>query len=204
MRCRVPPPRASAGDSACTGPTLQPGVGTMGGFSAAGPVTTLTPGSGSGGCVSTSDELESASASGGGSGNSSGNRWLGKWQRNIRRWNNQRRNRRGSTSARGLSVNLSGAHLATGGGWQTLIELINPTGAPATAHLRIYDNNGNALAILLVGRRTGRSTYHGVRTDPQLPPQLRADPATSAVSARGPVEQGSGGSYVRRERSAAS
>jgi hypothetical protein len=84
---------------------------------------------------------------------------------------------------------LSGAHLATGGGWQTQIELINPTAAVANAHLRIYDNNGNALAIPLTSA-DGTIKTTASSLDPQLGP-MSVLILQSAASATGPVLLGS-------------
>ena len=183
-----------AGDPDCTGPTIAAGVGTLGGYSA-GPgydlasglgsvdayrlVTSFGPaatGSGSGG--SGSGGSGSGSGPGSGSGSGSGGSGSGGGSTGA-----------GTPTPPAGTTSLSGAHLATGGGWQTLIELINPTATPATAHLRIYDNNGNALAIPLVSvDGTINTTASGL--DPQLAP-LSVLILQSVAPASGPVLQGS-------------
>ena len=166
-----------SGNLSCSGPPLASGVGTMGGYSA-GPGYDLATGLGSvdayqlvtnwaGGSSGTGGSGGGSGGSGGGSGGSGG---------------------AGSPPPPG-AVSLSGAHLATGGGWESSIELINPTAVPATAHLRIYDDNGNTLAIPLVSVNSVINT-----TSSSL--ELLLNPRSvlilqSALPASQPVEQGS-------------
>ena len=125
----------------CTGPAIVSGVATMGGYNAA---TGYDLASGLGSVdaylLVTNWSASSSGGSGGGSGGNGGGGSGGGT---------------GSTGTPGTpppsgAVSLSGTHLATGGGWETSIELINPTGAAATTHLRLYDNNGDALVLPLV------------------------------------------------------
>jgi hypothetical protein len=167
---------ATATNQGCTGQPLAPGIGTMGGYSA-GPGYDLATGLGS---VDVYQLLTNWSTNGSGSTGSGGTTGGG-----------------GSTGGSGQPgvpppagvISLSAAHLATGGGWQTQIELINPTAALATAHLRIYDNNGNTLAIPLASA-DGTINTTASSLDPQLGPKSVLILQSSA-SATGPLLQGS-------------
>ena len=82
--------------------------------------------------------------------------------------------------------NGSMAHVAVGGGWTTSIQLINLGNAAVQAHLRFFDDNGLALA-LLVTASGGAGT---ASVDPWLPPH-----STMAIESTGadesPVQSGS-------------
>ena len=166
----------SGGGLNCTGPLLAPGVATMGGYNAAAGYD-LATGLGSvdayllvtNWSASSSGNGGSGSSGGGGGGNSGGGGTTGPPPPGA--------------------VSLSGTHLATGGGWETWIELINPTGALATAYLRVYDDNGKALAIPLVSADgTINATTSALD---QLLPAHSVLILQSAVSAALPVKQGS-------------
>lgn len=49
-------------------------------------------------------------------------------------------------------------HIASGGGWQTTITLVNPGATPAQAHLEFHDNSGAALPLELAWLPSGAST----------------------------------------------
>lgn len=180
-------PCVTAASPGCTGRTIALGVGTMGGYSAA-PGYDLATGLGS---VDVYQLLTNWSTSAsGGSGTSGGGTGGGTG-------GNTGGNTGGTTGGSGVPgvpppagvISLSGAHLATGGGWQTEIELINPTAALATAHLRLYDDDGNTLAIPLVSA-DGTINTTASSLDPQLGPKSVLI-LQSAASAAGPVLQGS-------------
>ena len=151
---------------ACTGASLSVGVALMGGYSA-GPGYDLATGLGSVDIYQLVTGWPGGGSPGNGSGGGSGG---------------------GFPPPPGV-VSLSGAHVATGGGWETFIELINPTGTQALAHVRIYDDNGNPLAIPLaaLGFGTGASV---TGLDPQIGARSVAIFA-SAAPASGPVLMGS-------------
>jgi hypothetical protein len=174
--CSKGGPFSGGGSPDCTGPTVAQGVATMGGYNA-GTGYDLATGLGSVDAYQlvTNWSASSSSSGGGGSSSSGGS------------GNGGGGGTSGPPPAGALS--LSGAHLATGGGWETSIELINPTGALATAYLRIYDDNGNALAIPLVSTDgTVNTTASGL--DQLLPPNSVLI-LQSAASAAAPLQQGS-------------
>jgi pseudomonalisin len=151
----------SVGFLGCSGPSIALGIARMGGYSA-GPGYDLATGLGS---VDIYQLVTNWSAGSSGGGGSSSN-----------------------PPPPGL-VSLSGAHLATGGGWETLIELINPTGTNATAHLRTYDDQGKALSIPLSApdasintTASGLDTHLGAKSVLIL---------RSAAPASGPLLEGS-------------
>jgi len=157
----------SVGFLGCSGPSIALGIARMGGYNA-GPGYDLATGLGSVDIYQLVTNWP-AGSSGGGGGSGSG----------------------GSSSnppPPGL-VSLSGAHLATGGGWETLIELINPTGTIAATHLRIYDDQGKALSIPLSAPGAGINTT-AAGLDPQLAPKSVLI-LQSAAPASGPVLLGS-------------
>ena len=170
-----------SGNLSCSGPSVAPGVGTMGGYSA-GPGYDLATGLGSvdayqlvtnwaGNSSGTGGGTGGGSGGSGGSGGGSGGSGVP-----------------GSPPPPGV-VSLSAAHLATGGGWESWIELINPTAVPATAHLRIYDDNGNTLSLPLVSVNSSINT-----TSASLDLLVNSQSVLilhSAVPATQPVEQGS-------------
>ncbi len=150
-----------SGNPACTGPAIAPGVGSMGGYSASAGYD-LATGLGS---VDAYQLVTNWTSNSTGSGGVTG------------------------TPPPAGTISLSGAHLATGGGWETWFELINPTSVVATAHLRTYDNNGDSLSIPLVSQDgTVNVTASGL--DPVIQPHsvliLQSD-----VAATKPVETGS-------------
>lgn len=150
-----------SGDVACTGPAIAPGVGSMGGYTA-GTGYDLATGLGS---VDAYQLVTNWSATSVSSGPVPG------------------------TPPPAGTVNLSGAHLATGGGWETWFELINPTSVIATAHLRTYDSDGNALSVPLVSQDGSiNTTASGL--DPVINPHSVLL-LQSSVAASQPVEVGS-------------
>jgi hypothetical protein len=59
------------------------------------------------------------------------------------------------TAAAQLSQIGGFAHIATGGGWDTTITLINLNASPAVARLRFWDNSGAALALTVAAGTSG-------------------------------------------------
>lgn len=148
-------------NASCTGPSIAPTVATMGGYNA-GPGYDLATGLGSVDVYKLVTNFGQAAAGGGGTGGGTGG-------------GNGGGTGGGTSSTPGTpppagSTNLSGAHVATGGGWQTIIELVNPTASAATAHLRLYDDQGNTLSVPLVSADGSiNTTASGL--DPQIGPQ---------------------------------
>ncbi len=148
-------------DPSCTGPGIVAGVATMGGYNAATGYD-LATGLGSVDVYNLVTNFGPASSSGGGTSGGTGGGTGGTGTGGI--------SSTPGTPPPAGSTSLSGAHVATGGGWQTLIQLVNPTATPAQAHLRIYDDNGNTLSIPLVSA-DGTINTTASSLDPTLGPQ---------------------------------
>lgn len=54
------------------------------------------------------------------------------------------------------------AHVASGGGWQTVLTLVNTGSVPANATLKFFDDNGNALPLPLTFPQTGTTATESI------------------------------------------
>lgn len=85
--------------------------------------------------------------------------------------------------AAGLGLSSgSVAHLAVGQGWTTTIQLINSSNAATQAHLRFFDDDGNALAVPYT---LGGASHTADFIDPVLPPYSVI--TTRSLAPEGPV-----------------